>query len=53
KTHGYTFGVNWYPNEMVRLMLNYYHMGFDDTITVSGKQIDDEDAIHTRFQIVF
>jgi len=53
KTQGYTLGANWYPNEMVRFMLNYYHMMFDDDITVSGKQIDDEDVILTRFQIVF
>ena len=53
KTYGYTLGINWYPNEMVRLMLNYYHMKFDDAITVSGQQIDDEDVILTRFQMVF
>jgi phosphate-selective porin OprO/OprP len=53
KTYGYTLGVNWYPNEMVRFMLNYYHMEFDDAITVSGKQIDDEDVILTRFQMGF
>ena len=53
KTHGFTLGVNWYPNEMVRFMLNYYHMKFDDAITVSGEQIDDEDVILTRFQMVF
>jgi len=53
KTYGYTLGVNWYPNEMVRLMLNYYHIKFDDTITVSGKQINDENVILSRFEIVF
>jgi len=53
KAQGYTLGVNWYPNEMVRFMLNYYHMMFDDDITVSGKRIDDEDVILTRFQVVF
>ncbi len=53
KTDGYTFGINWYPNEMVRFMLNYYHLEFDDAITVKGEQIDYEDVILTRFQIVF
>ncbi len=38
---------------MVRVLLNYYHMKFDNAITVSSKQIDDEDVILTRFQVVF
>jgi len=51
KAQGYTLGVNWYPNEMVRFMLNYYHIDFDDEITVSNQKIGDEDVILTRFQI--
>lgn len=49
KTVGLTFGVNWYPNEMVRLMLNYNHVHFDDPVT--DDRIDDEDVILTRFQV--
>jgi phosphate-selective porin OprO/OprP len=53
KTSGFTVGLNWYPNEMVRFMLNYYHMKFDDSITVDTEKIDDEDVILTRFELVF
>ena len=53
KASDFTLGVNWYPNEMVRFMLNYCHMMFDDEITVGSKRIDDEDVILTRFQVVF
>jgi hypothetical protein len=38
---------------MVRLMLNYYHIKFDDSIVVSGERVEDENVILSRFQIVF
>jgi phosphate-selective porin OprO/OprP len=53
RASGFTIGINWYPNEMVRFMLNYYHMEFDDPVMVSSEQIGDEDVILTRLQAVF
>jgi phosphate-selective porin OprO/OprP len=53
KASGYTFGLTWYPNDMLRFMVNYYYTKFDDPVTVSGKRIGDEQAILTRFEIVW
>ena len=53
RASGVTLGINWYPNEMVRFMLNYSHITFDDPVTVNGEGIDDEDVVLTRFQLVF
>ncbi len=48
---GVTFGVNWYPVDMVRVMLNYYHMDFGDSIAVGDTTIDNEDVIMTRVEL--
>ncbi len=53
KATGYTFGLTWYPNEVVRLMLNYSRTNFDTTINVNGTKLDYEDAFLARFQIVW
>ena len=53
KASGYTLGLTWYPNDMLRFMVNYYYTKFDDPITVSGKRIDNEQAILTRFEVVW
>lgn len=50
---GFTIGINWYPNEMVRLMLNFSHINFDDPILVEDKRIHDENFIISRIEIVF
>jgi phosphate-selective porin OprO and OprP len=28
KQYGYTFGLNWYPNDLIRLMFDYNHIDF-------------------------
>jgi len=53
KANGYSLGLTWYPNDMVRLMVNYYHTDFGQKIDVSGVKMNSEDAIFTRFQIVW
>jgi len=53
KAESYTAGVNWYLNEMVRVMVNYIHTSFDDEILVDDKKIDNEDVFITRFQLVW
>ncbi len=53
KATGYTFGLTWYPNEVVRFMLNYSRTNFDTTINVNGTKLDYEDAFLARFQIVW
>ena len=51
--NGFTVGVNWYLNEMVRLMLDYNRTEFDDNIKVGGRKIDNEDVVLGRVQFVF
>ncbi len=53
KAQAVTLGLNWYPNDMVRFMFNYYHVKFDDDIKVSDQKIDNEDVFLSRFEIVF
>lgn len=50
---GYTLGLTWYPNEVVRLMVNYSRTNFDQKVTVSGTRVEYEDALLARFQIVW
>jgi len=53
RASGYTFGLNWYPNDIFRIMVNYCRTNFDQKIDVSGKKMDSEEAILARFEIVW
>jgi phosphate-selective porin OprO/OprP len=48
---GGTVGVNWYLNEMVRIMLNYNHIEFNDYVREADD--DDEDVFLARFALEF
>lgn len=60
KQLGYTFGLNWYPNDIVRFMLDYNH---EDYHKVSGAAVTGAplgspvgarlDAVSLRSQVVF
>jgi phosphate-selective porin OprO/OprP len=51
KAAGFTIGLNWYPNEIIRFMFNFNHIRFGDSITIRGKTFADEDVILGRFQV--
>ena len=57
---GYTLGVNWYPNTVLRFMLDYNHIDFDksQTAAATGAPLRTNigsrfNAISLRSQIVF
>jgi phosphate-selective porin OprO/OprP len=51
RASGVTVGINWYFNDMMRFMLNYNHVDFDDY--VQDADGDWEDAFLARFQLDF
>lgn len=53
KAEAFTLGLNWYLNEFLRFTFNYEHTGFDDSVTVAGKSLDDEDAFLVQCQLEF
>ena len=60
KQTGYTFALNWYPNDIVRLMLDYNHINYDKangtavTGAVLGAPVGTRfDAVSLRTQVVF
>jgi phosphate-selective porin OprO/OprP len=48
---GFTLGLNWYLNEMVRVMFNYNHIEFDDYVLEADD--DNEDVFLARFHLEF
>lgn len=50
---GLTLGVNWYINDMLRAMLDFFDYSFDQPILVNGVPEDGEQGFLARMQIVF
>ena len=48
---GFTLGLNWYLNDMVRVMFNYNSIDFDDYVRDADD--DREDVFLARFQLEF
>lgn len=53
RAEAYTLGVNWYLNDMVRMMFNYVRTEFDEGISYRNEWIDSEDVFSGRFQLVW
>jgi phosphate-selective porin OprO/OprP len=50
---GLTLGVNWYINDMVRAMLDFFDYEFDQQILVNDVPQDSEQGFLARVQVVF
>ena len=53
EAEGYTLGVNWYLNDIVRAMINYTSIDFNGHIVKDGEKLDGEDLFLVRMQLVF
>ncbi len=60
RQRGYTLGLNWYPNDLVRLLLDYNHVAYDKANggVVKGLALGDPvgaklDAVSLRVQVSY
>jgi len=53
EAEGFTLGVNWYLNDIVRAMINYTSIDFNGHIVKDGEMLDSEDLFLVRMQLVF
>jgi len=49
----FTLGLTWWPNVHLKFMFNFVYTSFDDEITVSGQDMDDEKTVSFRGQLNF
>ena len=49
----FSFGLNWYLNQAVKLQLNYERTNFNRGITFGSAVRDHEDVFLSRFQVAF
>jgi phosphate-selective porin OprO/OprP len=50
-----TTGLNWYLNKWARMQFNWEHADFANPIKTGNmtKALSEEDALYTRFQVIF
>ncbi|MBI4563361.1 MAG: hypothetical protein HY716_01535 [Planctomycetes bacterium] len=49
----FTFGINWYANEFVKVKVNYLRTIYEEDVVLAGKTRDNEDALIFQLQIMF
>ena len=49
----YTVGLKWIINPQVRLLANYVHSDFNQTVTSNNTKVNSEDGLNFRTQINF
>ena len=52
KQYGYTFGLNWYPNDLVRLMFDYNHIDFQKYNAATNANVPLGAPIGTSFDAI-
>lgn len=50
---GLTFGVNWYINEMVRCMVNFFSYDFKQDVVIHSETVGGEQGFLARIQLIF
>ena len=53
RVDSFTFGVNWYANEFVKIKMDYSRTGYQEGIVVGGNRHRNEDAVLFQFQMMF
>ncbi len=53
QARGWTVGLNWYLNDMVRLMLNFFDYRFEQPVLIRSLAVDREQGFLGRIQIVY
>lgn len=49
----FTFGVNWYANEFVKVKVNYLRTVYENDVILAGKAHGDEDTLIVQLQLMF
>jgi phosphate-selective porin OprO and OprP len=53
RVDSFTFGVNWYANEFVKVKVQYSRTQYQRSIVIDGNRHGNEDAVLFQFQVMF